>query len=74
VPPVRVFHGDDYEPYRYLVRELLPDDELHVVGSAGDPEEIVEGVLRSSPTSSCSTRSAAPRSSTASARRRRACG
>jgi DNA-binding NarL/FixJ family response regulator len=49
VPPVRVFHGDDSEPFRYLVREVLPDEGLSVVGSAGLPDEIVDGVRREQP-------------------------
>ncbi len=49
MPPVRVFHGDDSESYRYLVREVLPDRDLQVVGDAGDPEAIVAGVQESQP-------------------------
>ena len=49
MPPVRVFHGDDNESYRFLVRECLPDGELAVVGDAGAPDEIVDGVQRAQP-------------------------
>jgi DNA-binding NarL/FixJ family response regulator len=49
VAPVRVFHGDDNESYRFLVRECLPDGDLAVVGDAGDPDAIVDGVQRAQP-------------------------
>jgi DNA-binding NarL/FixJ family response regulator len=47
--PVRVFHGDDNEPYRWLVREVLSDAEIAVVGGAGLPDEVVAGVRREQP-------------------------
>jgi len=42
---VRVFHGDDNDMYRQIVRELLPaDDRIEMVGDAATPEEVVAGV------------------------------
>ena len=49
MPPVRIFHGDDNERYRYLVRECLADADLAIVGDAGDPDGIVDGVRRAQP-------------------------
>ena len=49
MPPVRVFHGDDNEPYRSLVREVLSDGDVTVVGSAGEPDAVVAGVAREQP-------------------------
>ena len=46
---VRVFHGDDSESYRHLIREILATDEIQIVGGAGTPEEVVEGVGREKP-------------------------
>ena len=46
---VRVFHGDDSESYRHLIREVLAVGEIEIVGGAGTPEEVVEGVERSKP-------------------------
>jgi DNA-binding NarL/FixJ family response regulator len=42
--PVRVFHGDDSESYRHLIREVLADGDIEIVGGAGTPEGVVEGV------------------------------
>ena len=47
--PVRVFHGDDSESYRHLIREVLATGEIEIVGGAGTPDEVVEGVERTSP-------------------------
>ncbi|HEV3000718.1 MAG TPA: response regulator [Solirubrobacteraceae bacterium] len=47
--PVRVFHGDDSEAYRHLIRELLAGGDVEIVGGAGTPEGVVEGVERSKP-------------------------
>ena len=42
--PVRVFHGDDSDAYRHLIREVLAAGEIEIVGGAGTPEGVVEGV------------------------------
>jgi DNA-binding NarL/FixJ family response regulator len=46
--PVRVFHGDDSEPYRHLISVVL-DGPVEVVGGAGEPDEVVAGVARMRP-------------------------
>ena len=46
---MRVFHGDDSESYRHLIREVLDDGEIEIVGGAGTPEGVVEGVEREKP-------------------------
>jgi DNA-binding NarL/FixJ family response regulator len=46
---VRVFHGDDSESYRHLIREVLADGNIEIVGGAGTPEEVVEGVEECKP-------------------------
>ena len=47
--PIRVFHGDDSPPYRLLISKLLPDGEIAVVGGAGSPKALLEGVERERP-------------------------
>ena len=48
--PVRVFHGDDNEAYRLLIRETLPEaGDIAVVGGASGPEEVIAGVERERP-------------------------
>jgi DNA-binding NarL/FixJ family response regulator len=47
--PVRVFHGDDSESYRHLIREVLVTGDIEIVGGAGTPEGVVEGVEREKP-------------------------
>ncbi|HEV2813874.1 MAG TPA: response regulator [Solirubrobacteraceae bacterium] len=47
--PVRVFHGDDSESYRHLIREVLASGEIEIVGGAGTPEGVVEGVKECDP-------------------------
>ncbi len=47
--PVRVFHGDDSESYRHLIREVLADGDIEIVGGAGTPEGVVEGVADAKP-------------------------
>ena len=47
--PVRVFHGDDSESYRHLIREVLAVGDIEIVGGAGTPEGVVEGVEREKP-------------------------
>ena len=47
--PVRVFHGDDSESYRHLIREILAGGEIEIVGGAATPEGVVEGVGESDP-------------------------
>ena len=47
--PVRVFHGDDSESYRHLIREVLSTDHIEIVGGAGTPEGVVEGVADTKP-------------------------
>ena len=46
---VRIFHGDDSESYRHLIREVLATGEIEIVGGAGTPEEVVEGVEETKP-------------------------
>ena len=47
--PVRVFHGDDSESYRILIQEILASPQIEIVGGAGTPEGVVEGVQREKP-------------------------
>jgi len=47
--PVRVYHGDDSESYRHLIREVLTVSDIDIVGGAGTPEGVVEGVEREKP-------------------------
>ena len=47
--PLRIFHGDDSESYRHLIREVLIGDDIEIVGGAGTPEGVVEGVAREKP-------------------------
>jgi DNA-binding NarL/FixJ family response regulator len=47
--PVRVLHGDDSEPFRTLIAEVLPDDDIVIVGEASTPEEVLEGAAREHP-------------------------
>ena len=47
--PVRVFHGDDSESYRHLIREVLVSPDIDIVGGAGTPETVVEGVQQEKP-------------------------
>ena len=42
--PVRVFHGDDSESYRHLIREILATPDIEIVGGAGTPEGVLEGI------------------------------
>ncbi|MDQ3740499.1 MAG: hypothetical protein M3389_06095 [Actinomycetota bacterium] len=42
--PVRVFHGDDSESYRHLIREVLSGPEIEIVGGAGTPETVIDGL------------------------------
>jgi two-component system, NarL family, response regulator DevR len=46
---VRVFHGDDSEPFRRLIAEVVPDHDIVMVGDAGTPEDVVAGVEREQP-------------------------
>ena len=47
---VRVFHGDDNDMYRRIVRELLPaDDRIEMVGEAATAEAVVAGVADAQP-------------------------
>ena len=46
---VRVYHGDDSDSYRFLIAEVLPAEDIEVVGGAGTPEEVVEEVGREQP-------------------------
>ena len=39
--PVRVFHGDDSESYRHLIREILATGDIEIVGGAGTPESVL---------------------------------
>ena|SRR5688572_6819590 len=39
--PVRVFHGDDSESYRHLIREVLATGEIEIVGGSGTPEGVL---------------------------------
>ena len=47
--PVRVFHGDDSESYRHLIREVLVSPDIEIVGGSGTPEGVVEGVQETKP-------------------------
>ncbi len=47
--PVRVFHGDDSESYRHLIHEVLVGSDIELVGGAGTPEGVVEGVATAKP-------------------------
>ncbi len=47
--PVRVFHGDDSDSYRHLIREVLATGEIEIVGGAGTPDEVVDGVRTEKP-------------------------
>ncbi len=47
--PVRVFHGDDSESYRHLIREVLATPDIEIVGGAGTPEGVVEGIKECDP-------------------------
>ncbi len=47
--PVRVFHGDDSESYRHLIREVLASPDIEIVGGSGTPEGVVEGVQETKP-------------------------
>ena len=46
---IRVYHGDDSESYRHLIREVLVGGEIEIVGGAGTPEGVVEGVKSCDP-------------------------
>ena len=47
---VRVFHGDDSDAYRLLIRETLPEHGgIEVVGGARTADEVVAGVEREQP-------------------------
>lgn len=41
---LRVFVADDDSTYRFLLRETLPDEDIEVVGEAGDRFALVTGV------------------------------
>jgi DNA-binding NarL/FixJ family response regulator len=47
--PLRVFHGDDSEPFRRLIAEVVPDDDIVMCGDAGTPDDVVTGVAREQP-------------------------
>ena len=47
--PVRVFHGDDSESYRMLIQEVLASPGIDIVGGAGTPETVVEGIQETKP-------------------------
>jgi DNA-binding NarL/FixJ family response regulator len=47
--PIRVYHGDDSESYRHLIREVLVSGEIEIVGGSGTPEGVVEGVNETKP-------------------------
>ena len=47
--PVRVFHGDDSESYRILIQEILAGPQIEIVGGAGTPETVVEGIQGTKP-------------------------
>ena len=48
--PVRVFHGDDNDAYRLLIKSTLPDEGgIELVGGAGTADEVVAGVEREQP-------------------------
>ena len=47
---IRVFHCDDSEPYRRLVRELLRDeDDIEVVGDAEDGAAALDAISAQPP-------------------------
>ena len=46
---IRVYHGDDSESYRHLIREVLVGGEIEIVGGSGTPEGVVEGVTETKP-------------------------
>lgn len=46
---LKVFHGDDSDAFRFLVSELLPDDDIVVVGGAATPDAVLDGVAREQP-------------------------
>jgi DNA-binding NarL/FixJ family response regulator len=46
---LRVFHGDDSEPFRRLIAEVLPDDGIVMCGEGGTPDEVAVGVAREQP-------------------------
>jgi DNA-binding NarL/FixJ family response regulator len=46
---LRVFHADDSEMYRFLVREALGDGEIVVVGQAAETAELLAGVRDAQP-------------------------
>ena len=46
---MRVFHADDSEPFRRLIAEVIPDEDIVMVGDAGTPEEVLLGVEREKP-------------------------
>ena len=47
--PVRVFHGDDSDSYRHLIREVLAPGEIEIVGGAATPEGVLEGIAAEKP-------------------------
>jgi DNA-binding NarL/FixJ family response regulator len=47
--PVRVFHGDDSESYRHLIREVLATGDIELVGGAGTPEGVLDGIAGCDP-------------------------
>jgi DNA-binding NarL/FixJ family response regulator len=47
--PIRVYHGDDSESYRHLIREVLVGGDIEIVGGSGTPEGVVEGVNETKP-------------------------
>jgi DNA-binding NarL/FixJ family response regulator len=47
--PLRVFHGDDSEPFRRLIAEVVPDDDIEMCGDAGTPDDVIAGVAREQP-------------------------
>ncbi len=49
VPATRVFICDDVPEFRLLLREVLREDGLEVVGEAGDGESCIAGVVRERP-------------------------
>jgi len=46
---LKVFHGDDSDAFRFLVSELLPDDDIVVVGGGATPDAVLDGVAREQP-------------------------
>jgi DNA-binding NarL/FixJ family response regulator len=46
---LRVFHGDDSEPFRRLIAEILPDEDIVMCGEGGTPDEVIAGVAREQP-------------------------